>query len=178
LIQGEIGPASVSYLDGFAADLGLSSEEDWDVLGTWIGQDTLQHARLRETHRGVPVLGSEIAVHGDETTFLLYAGTVTKNLEGFEVTPQVTGDAAIASFKQAHAELTGASGIEYPEESATLAILPRGAEGADLVWRLEVLNEAKDGAPPGRWFVMVNAGSGAIMDSWNGLTTMEQASTR
>jgi hypothetical protein len=61
----EMAPAAVTYLDGFAADLGLSSEEDWEVLGTWGGSDTLQHARLRETHLGVPVLGSEIAVHGD-----------------------------------------------------------------------------------------------------------------
>jgi len=175
LIQGDFAPASVTYLDGFAADLGVSSEEDWEVLSTTAGQDGLQHVRLQETHRGVPVLDSIVAVHGDETTFLLYAGRVTRHLEGFEVEPQVSEEDAIASFKQAHAAATGATGIEYPEESARLAIRPRGAQGADLVWQLEVLSEAQDGVPPGRWFITVDAASGDIIDGWNGLTTSDQA---
>ena len=172
---GEIGPAAATYLDGFAADLGMSSEEEWEVMSTTAGSDGLRHVRLRETHRGVPVLDSIVAVHADETTFLLYAGRVTRNLEGFEVEPLVTGDAAIARFKQEHAAATGATSIEYPSESATLAIRPRGAEGADLVWQLEVLSEMQDGVEPGRWFVMVDAATGDIIDGWNGLTTSDQA---
>ena len=174
-VQGEIGSASANYLDDFAADLGQSAEEEWVVLSVLHGSDTLQHVRLQQVHRGVPVLGSEIAVHADETTFLFYAGRVTRNLEGFEVEPEVTGEAAIAAFKLAHAAATGATGIEYPSESATLAIRPRGAEGADLVWRLEVLSEPQLGVEPGRWFVMVDAASGDIIDGWNGLTTTDQA---
>jgi len=176
LVEGEIGPAAVAYVDGFAADLGLSAEEEWAVLRAGTGSDMLQHATLQELHRGVPVLGSEITVHGDETTFLAWGGTVTRNLEGFAVEPAISQGDALASFKQVHAAATGASGMEYPSEAARLAIRPRGGEGADLVWQLEVLSEAKDGALPGRWFVMVDAASGEVIDAWNGLATVEQAS--
>jgi len=118
-IQGDSGAAAANYLESFAADLGQSAEDDWVVLSVLHGSDTLQHVRLQQVHRGVPVLGSEIAVHADETTFLFYAGRVTRNLEGFEVEPEVTGvdvsPAAVQSARQAfgnHFVLEGDPAIE------------------------------------------------------------------
>jgi vibriolysin len=88
----------------------------------------------------------------------------------------VTKEAAIARFKEADAAATGVRGIEYPEESGYLAIQPRpSGEGADLVWQLEIYSEPVEGAEAGRWFVLVDAGSGEILDAWNGLASLEQA---
>ena len=172
---GDVGAASIAYLDGFAAELGLSGEEEWAVLRAGIGRDGLQHATLQEMHRGVPVLGSEITVHADETTFLAYGGTVTRNLEDFAVEPAVSEADAVARFKQVDAAATGVDGIEYPTEKGFLAILPRPGGGADLVWHLEIMSEPKDTAGAGRWFAMIDARSGEIIEAWNGLATLEQA---
>ena len=174
-VQGDIGPGSVIYLDSFAGELGLSGEDQWEIVSVGTGSDSLRHARLQQMHKDVPVLGSIVAVHADESTFLLYSGRVTRNLEGLAVEPAVSLGDAIAGFKQAHADATGATDIEYPEEAGRLAIRPRAGEGADLVWALEVLSEPRPGVEPGRWFVMVDAASGEVIEGWNGLTTLEQA---
>jgi vibriolysin len=177
LVDGEAGPAAVKYLEAFAGELGLSGEEEWQVLSVSRGGDGLAHVRVQETHRGVPVLGSEIAVHADQTTFIAWGGKVTRNLEGFEVEPAVTAAQATASFKEAHAAAAAIQEeIRYREEASRLAIQPRAGEGADLVWQLEVFNEAQPGVQPARWFILVDAASGELLQAWNGLATLEQAS--
>ena len=167
-VEGELGAAALGYLAD--EDLGLSAEEDFAVLSVAGGADTLRHVRVQETHLGVPVLGSEIAVHADDTTFLAYGGTVTRNLEGFDVTPAIDGDRAV---ELARAPL----GVTSDErESRRLAIQPRDGGGAFLVWQVEILADAEPGIEPGWWFSLVDAGSGEVIESYNGLATAEQAS--
>ena len=167
-VHGEIGAAAVAYL----ADepLGLSAEEDLEVISVVAGADRLQHVRVQERHLGIPVLGSEIAVHADETTFLAYGGTITRNLAGFDVTPAFDGDRAV---ELARAQI--APGMPPAREERRLAIQPREGGGATLVWQVELLADGPDGEP-GRWFAQVDAKSGEVIESFNGLTTAEQAS--
>jgi len=174
-VAGEIGPAAVTYLDD--ADLGLSSEEELVVLSVATGADTLQHVRLGETHRGVPVLGSEIAVHADDTTFLGYGGTVTRGLEGFEVVPEVTGEQAVEIATLDHrAMLAAPAAVEYSRAASRLAIRPGGDQGgATLVWDIELRHPAQRGVPAGRWFYLVDAASGETLARHDGLAS-EQAS--
>ena len=171
-VDGEVGPAAVSYLGD--ADLGLSDEEDLVVRSVSTGTDTLRHVRLQETHRGVPVLGSEIAVHADDTTFLGYGGTVTRNLEGVPVEPSIDGEQALAIARD-HLSAAAGSEIRPARETTLLALRPRPG-AVDLVWRVEVLGEGQAGVAPGRWFYLVEAETGEVLDRHDGLTTAEQAS--
>jgi vibriolysin len=169
VVAGEPGAAAIAYL----ADQprGLSAEEDLAVISVVAGADRLQHVRLQESHRGLPVLGSEIAVHGDRTTFVAYGGTVTRNLEGFEVVPAIDGDRALELARAHIAPVTEPVG-----EKRRLAIQPRDGGGATLVWQVEILADAQAAVEPGRWFVLVDAASGEVVESYNGLATAQQAS--
>jgi vibriolysin len=175
LVDGELGSAAAAYL----ADegLGLSGEEDFAILAVTDGTDGLRHARLQEQHLGVPVLGSEIAVHADETTFVAYGGTVTRNLEGFAVTPGIDGDRALAlASEHVTAEIAAPAPLAPRRTARRLAIQPKNGGGAFLVWQVELLADTQDGIAPGRWFVLVEAGSGEVIESYDGLATAEQAS--
>jgi pseudolysin/vibriolysin len=169
VVAGEPGAAAIAYL----ADqpLGLSAEEDLEVISVIAGADRLQHIRIQESHRGLPVLGSEIAVHADQTTFVAYGGTVTRNLEGFEVVPAIDGDRAL-ELARAHM----APAMEPVREARRLAIQPGDGGGAMLVWQVEILADGQAGVEPGRWFALVDAASGEVVESYNGLATAEQAS--
>ncbi|HEU5060241.1 MAG TPA: M4 family metallopeptidase [Kofleriaceae bacterium] len=174
-VEGEIGPAAVAYLS--EQELGLSPEEELAVVSITRGPDRLAHVRVQELHRGVPVLGAVIAVHADETTFVAYGGNVTRNLEGFEVEPALDGERALAIAREAVAAMIAAPApIEARREARELAIQPRDGGGAFLVWQVEMLADSQPGVEPGRWFVQVDAGSGEVIEIYNGLATGEQAS--
>ena len=175
VVDGEVGAAAVAYL----ADqpLGLSAEEELEVLSIVRGADGLRHVRVQETHLGVPVLGAEIAVHADETTFVAYGGTIARNLEGLAVTPAIEGERAVAlAREQVAAALALSVPLEPVREARRLAIQPRQGGGASLVWQVEMLADAQAGVPPGRWFSLVDAASGEVIESFDGLTTADQAS--
>jgi vibriolysin len=175
LAGGDLERAAVEYVRGFDEELGLSSDDDLTLLSVRSGGDGLRHARLQQEHRGVPVFGSQVAVHADESTFLGFNGTLTRNLSGFDVEPSISGDDAMAIAKQDH---SGGSPdeIQYSREAETLVILPRGARGADLVWHVEFFNEVEPGIAPGRWNYFVDAGTGDVRKRYDALTTLDQAS--
>src|SRR5262245_32568452 len=63
----DLGPSAVGYV--LAADAaGLSSEDDYQVIAV-TSQGGIRHARLQQTRGGLPVVGSEIVAHADDTTF-------------------------------------------------------------------------------------------------------------
>jgi vibriolysin len=169
-VDGEVGPAAVTYLD----DLGLASDDDLAVLSVVTGADTLRHVRLQQRHRGVPVLGSEIVVHADDTTFLGYGGTVTRGLAGLPVEPVRDGEGALAIARE-HLEAAAGADLEPARSAHRLVLAPRGG-AAHLVWQVELLVEARSGVAPGRWFYLVDAGSGEVLERYDGLTTEAQAS--
>jgi pseudolysin/vibriolysin len=153
----------------YAGDrIGLADGDSLAVLSVRTGPDGLRHARLRQEHGGIPVLGSEIAVHADATTFLGFAGRVTRNLDGLDLDPAIDRDGALAAARTA--------GVTYQREEASLAIRPRGGEGADLVWHVELTNRRQPAAAAAMWNFMVDAGSGEVLDRYDALTTMDQGS--
>jgi Zn-dependent metalloprotease len=138
------------------------------VLSVRTGPDGLRHARLRQVHRDLPVWGSEIAAHADATTFLGFGGRFTRNLDELDLAPAFDHDAALA--------MTRMPGVTYDREQATLTIRPRGAEGADLVWFVELDNRRQAGAEPGEWNVFLDALTGDVLERYNALPSMEQGS--
>src|SRR5678815_3018385 len=70
---GELGAAAADYVVSHDRDLdlGLAADDDYRVVSVSEEQHGLRHVRLQQVHAGVPVWGAEIAVHADDTTFLL-----------------------------------------------------------------------------------------------------------
>ena len=159
-VGGDLAARAPDYV---AEDLG---GDQLAVLTTDTGPDGLRHARLQQVHDGVPVFGSEVIVHADDTTFLGYNGVVTRNLAGLDSTPALGGDDALAI-----AVADRGSAIEYSRQDRRLVILPRDGEGADLVWAIELATDE-----PSRWFYFVAAADGAIVRKLDGLATLVQAS--
>src|SRR5688572_25234772 len=52
-------PEYVRSLDG-ELGLGLSAEDEYEVVSVAAGRDGLRHARLQQVHAGVPVHGAEL----------------------------------------------------------------------------------------------------------------------
>jgi Zn-dependent metalloprotease len=172
LAADDLGRAAVTYaLD--SGQLPLSSGDDLAVLSIHPAADGLRHARLQQTYLGVPVFGSEIAVHADASTFLGMNGQVTINLDGFDVHPAIGDGAALAIAETDH---SGGAAV-YDTENARLVILPRESEGADLVWQVSFFNELQPGFDPGLWTYFIDARTSAIVHKFDALqTAVNQAS--
>jgi vibriolysin len=173
LVGSELGASAIDYLRGKDRELalGLSPEGDFELVSE-TRTPGLRHARLQQRYLGVPVLHSEVIVHADDTSFLGFNGYVTANLDGFEVAPEVTESEALAI-----AEADRGRAIDYAREEARLVIRSRAGGGADLAWQVELFNQSQPDAPIGRWFYFVDASSGDILHSFDGLESdVEQAS--
>jgi pseudolysin/vibriolysin len=166
LAAADLGPVAVAYVLN-SGQLQLSPDDDLEVISIHPAADGLRHARLQQTYLGVPVLGSEIAVHATATTFIGFNGQVTINLDGFDVTPAIDGDAALAIAETDH---SGRAAV-YDAETARLVIRPRAGEGADLVWQVSFFNELQAGFEPGRWTYFIDAKTSAIVHKFDALTT-------
>ncbi len=155
-----------------AERVGLDEGDELASISVRRGPDGLRHARLRQVHRGVPVHGTEIVAHADETTFLGFAGRITRNLASLDLTPAFDRDAALATARATR----GGAAIQYDLERATLLIWPRGPEGADLVWHVELFNRRQAGAEAGEWNILLDATTGDVLRRYNALHTVEQGS--
>ncbi len=161
--------AAVDYVRTYndALDMGLSANDDYDVFQV-SESDGLRHARMQQLYAGVPVFGSDLVVHADESTFLGFNGMVTKNLDGFDVTTQVAEDAAMSAAKD---DLSGGVSLTYTDESTTLVILPGDKEGASLAWYVKFKNARSGDIDTGIWNYFIDARSGAVLKKFNSLYT-------
>jgi Zn-dependent metalloprotease len=171
----DLGPDAVAYVLGNGRDLGLTSDDDFAVVSAERGIDGVRHARLQQVNRGVPVWGGEIVAHADGSTFLGFNGILTKHLVDFDVTPVVVEGDAVAAAKADQAQ--GGGDFEYGGEASRLVIFPHEDGGASLAWDVEfvALPQAADG-PPGRWRYKIDARSGAVLNRYDNLQTVDQAS--
>ncbi len=172
LVGDDFEVAAVDYVRSFddSLDLGLSADDDYQVTGSDRSAG-LRHLRLQQVHSGVPVIGSQLVVHADDTTFLGFNGTVTGHLDGFDVAAAVDGADALAAAHLEH------GGSEYTDEKSDLAILPGlDGRGATLVWRVAFTSPQSGAVEAGIWTYYVNAGDAAVIRKFNALETLDQAS--
>jgi Zn-dependent metalloprotease len=133
--------------------------------------DGLWHVRLQQVHEGVPVAAGEVIVHADDTTFLGLNGVVTRHLDGFDVTPAITDSGALDIARADH------GGAELSDERSALVIRPDDdGSGAALVWRVVFTSPATGSREAGIWNHHVDAQDGRVVERWNALATLEQAS--
>jgi Zn-dependent metalloprotease len=173
VVSGDLEVAAIDYLKGLDGELelGLSALDDFTVLSI-SEKDGLRHVRLQQTHAGLPVVRSQVVVHADDTTFIGLNGTVTGNLEGFDITTTVTDGEAMGLAK---VDLAGDSALASAADASRLVILPGRPEGAWLAWHLTFATDLGPGVDAGEWSYFVDARSGAVLRKLNALPT-EQAS--
>ena len=163
LAPADIEVAAIDYVRRVAgeADLGLSAADDLEVRAVVQGvRDGLRHVRLKQTYAGVPVAGSEVVVHADETTFVGVNGHLTRNLDGFDTSPTLAAEEAVAIAR------TDRSAAANASSTSELVILPRADRGADLAWHVQVAG----------WDHMIDARSGAVLRAFDAVPRLEQAS--
>lgn len=169
--KGDLAASAPAYVLA-SGDLGLAGDDELVLLASLTGPDGVRHARLQQTHDGVPVSGSEVIVHADDSTFLGYNGVVTRNLDGFDTAPALGQADAVAI-----AIADRGAAIRFERQDSRLVILPREQEsGADLAWEVELYNDDQEAGEAGRWWYHVAAADGAILRRIDGLTTLLQAS--
>ncbi len=125
--------------------------------------------RQQQMFRGVPVYGRSIAVVQDAQGNALRAtGELLQNvqLDLTSVTPKLTPTAAIAALKgHAHTMLVG--GETMNNQQADLFVYPQDNGPARLVYRTSYF---VNGANPTRPTAIIDANTGAVIMSWDGLT--------
>ena len=170
----ELEVAAADYVRTFNddLDLGLSANDEYNVFNV-SESDGLRHARMQQTYAGLPIVGADMVVHADETTFLGFNGYVTKHLDGFDITTTVSESAAMDAAKD---DLAGGVTLTYSDETTTLVILPGEKEGASLAWYVKFMNQRSGDIDTGIWNYFVDARSGAVLKKYNSLVTVEQGS--
>ncbi len=125
--------------------------------------------RQQQMFRGVPVYGRSIAVVQDAQGNALRAtGELLQNvqLDLTSVTPKLTPASAIAALKgHAHTMLVG--GETMNNQQADLFVYPQDNGPARLVYRTSYF---VNGANPTRPTAIIDANTGAVIMSWDGLT--------
>ncbi|TPG07433.1 peptidase [Rhodanobacter glycinis] len=125
--------------------------------------------RQQQMFRGVPVYGRSIAVVQDAQGNALRAtGELLQNvqLDLASVTPKLTPTAAIAALK-GHAHTLLVAGATMNNQQADLFVYPQDNGPARLVYRTSYFVNS---ANPTRPTAIIDANTGAVIKSWDGLT--------
>ena len=176
LADADFAPSGVTYVLDTVRVLGpgIGGGDDFDV----VSQTTtpgLRHIRLQQTYLGLPVHNSILVAHADDTTFLGFDGYLTRNLEGFEVTPSLSDDEALAAAQADHA---GGVSVTYSAQDSRLIVLPnRDGKGARLAYRVTFSNQRSGPVAPGRMVNFIDAQDGAVIRKYDNLqASLMQAS--
>jgi len=175
-VVGDVADSARAYVLA-TADL-TGPDGDWEVRASMTGQDGFRHVRMRQLHANVPVWGGDIVVHASKTRFLSVKGNLVDNLDGFDVVPVVDGTAALATAKGNYAldAKSAADPLAFARESSELVIYPQSVRDARLAWHVVFYTEIQAGIRPGLWNYFIDAKSGAILDQFNAIHTLSQAS--
>ncbi len=128
-----------------------------------------QVVRQQQMFRGVPVYGRSIAVVQDANGNALRAtGELMQESQvGLaSVAPKLSGDRAVSALKS-HAHTTLVGGATISNQQADLFVYPQENAPARLVYRVSYF---VDGVNPSRPTAIVDANTGEVIQSWNGLT--------
>ena len=162
-----LGAVPVSAL---AAQLNLGPDMSLAPASSVGLANNLRVVRQQQLFRGVPVYGRSIAVVQDAQGNALRAtGELLQNAQ-FDltsVTPKLTAAAALSALKgHAHTMLAGGATIE--NEQADLFVYPQDNGATRLVYRVSYF--VNDPQHPSRPTAIIDANTGLVIGSWNGLT--------
>jgi Zn-dependent metalloprotease/subtilisin-like proprotein convertase family protein len=177
-LAGDVAQAAVSYMKRTNAL--TESGGDWIVRAVRRGAGGDQHVRLAQVHEGVRVWGGDVVVHATDTEFKSVKGNRVKNLVGFDVSPVLSAETALRLAKGAYQTKVkssmAAEPLEFQREATELVIFPQFGRDARLAWHAVFSTELQAGVSPGRWNYFIDAKTGDIVEHFNGIHTLSQAS--
>jgi len=154
-----------------AARLNLGADMSLAARSTAHLPNGKQVVRQQQLYRGVPVYGRSIAVVQDVHGNVLHATgdvmTLPANLAApLSVTPHLSGAQAISAL-QAHAHTTLTGGASIRNKKADLYVYPQDNGSPRLVYLTSYFVASSQ---PSRPTAIVDAQTGEVIQSWNGLT--------
>ncbi len=155
--------------------------DEWKVRASGKGTDGLNHVRMHQFHDGVRVWGGDIVAHANESQVNLVTGGMVQNLDTFDVQASIDSAQALSSAKAdyakgAKASFAAAAPLAYERESSELVILPSTSHEARLVWHVVFFTELQNGLAPALSNYFIDAKTGEIVQKWNAIHTLSQAS--
>jgi vibriolysin len=176
-IKGDLKVAAVGYVKQKVDK--LSAEDDFVVRSAGPDMDGMQHVRMGQFHAGVRVFGGSVVVHASGAQFHSMSGNVVTNLANFDVVPTVESTAALALAKGDYASKSKdpKAQLAFLRETSELVILPeKTGRQATLAWHVVFFTELQAGLSPGLWNYFYDAKTGALIQMFNGIDTLSQAS--
>ncbi|HEU5057746.1 MAG TPA: M4 family metallopeptidase, partial [Kofleriaceae bacterium] len=175
----DIENEAIKYVRTYDGSLRLTDDDGFNVKSTKLGADKRTHVRLQQTYKGVPIWGADLVVHSAEGKFRGLNGTLAVHLPGVDINPTIAADRAMEIGKQLYlgqSKDTQVAGLTYSREKTDLVIFPRSGRDATLAWHVVFFTELQGGIRPGLWNYFVDARSGEVLHSFNGIHSLEQAS--
>ena len=146
----------------------LNATEELAVRKIQVDDLGMKHVRLDQHYKGLSVIGGELIVHFAANGSIK---TVNGNFESgidIDITPVVTGQAAVQTSVSDLATFFGQGNPRDPE----LVVFPW--EGANyLAWRLFIYSDT----PDGRWEYFVNAKTGEVIFKANRIMNTDAIGT-
>ena len=151
--------------------LGLDADEGFRTLRERTGVRGLQHARMQQTYRGIPIWGEHIITTHDASGKLVRMhGELVQGLGDIDVTPSISSKDALAQMKASHERKAASANAVYENESSELVIYAN-KDLAKLAYEVSFFADARDGGHPTRPTFLVDAKSGEVLFQYEGLTT-------
>jgi Zn-dependent metalloprotease len=195
----ELGKVAHDYVLANREALGLAPQSDFTVRKAFVGMDGLTHVRLDQTLGGVRVWGADVVAHlaPEDGHVLFVSGNVLADSELSNYEATISAEDAIGigmseytvwagggrspfstsidAGQTADAKMGTDPSLSFDRESSELVVYAGAGEPA-LTWHVEFFTEQQAGLDPGLWNFFVDAQSGEIVDSFDGLAHLSQAS--
>ena len=178
-VGSELESEAVAYVRSYDSNLRLTDEDGFTLTSSRLGSDKRMHVRLQQTYKDVPIWGSDLVVHAAEGKFRGLNGTLAVHLPNIDIEPGISADNAMSIGKGLYQGLSKdnqVSGLKYERERTDLVVFPRTGRDAVLAWHVVFFTELQGGISPGLWHYFVDAHTGDVLHSFNGIDTLEQAS--
>ncbi len=178
-VGSEIESDAIQYVRTYDSSLRLTDDDGFVMKSTRLGADKRTHVRLQQTYKGVPIFGGDIVVHAAEGKFRGLNGQLAVHLPNIDLNPGIDADRAMSIGKglyQSQSKDNQVSGLQFAREKTDLVVFPRSGRDAVLAWHVVFFTELQDGINPGLWNYFVDAQSGDVLLSYNGIHTLDQAS--
>jgi vibriolysin len=176
-LSGDVALAARDYVRA-RPELTVSAEDDWNVRTAGMGLDGKHHVRLEQLHGGVKVWGADLVLHADAMQVGGVNGTIVTNLDGFRTDARLADSEAMAIAQADYAKNAKDTtvALAYERQATELVILPLENRDARLAWHTTFFTELQAGMAPGLWNYFIDAETGEVLQAFNGIHTLSQAS--
>jgi Zn-dependent metalloprotease len=169
----ELAAEAIEALRARRTQLGLSSTlDDFAILSSHRGLDGLDHVRLQQLHRGVPVWGADVVIHASADAFRGVSGNLA-SIADLDAIAGVASELAIDAAKADRVRAARAGDRPWFDRAHDeLVIFPVTGQPARLTWHISLFTDNDRGSQPAWWNYFIDAHDGAIVYSFDGLPTL------